>query len=78
MVHSERKLTLVFEYCDQDLKKYFDACNGEIDADVVKVCVKQSKHVKVQVKSNLNLVKSVIPTNLHNYTVHFKTKLKRF
>ena len=36
VVHSERKLTLVFEYCDQDLKKYFDSCNGEIDHCVVK------------------------------------------
>ena len=38
MLHSEKKLTLVFEYCDQDLKKYFDSCNGEIDPDIVKVC----------------------------------------
>jgi len=37
VLHSEKKLTLVFEYCDQDLKKYFDSCNGEIDPDVVKV-----------------------------------------
>lgn len=37
VVHSDRKLTLVFEYCDQDLKKYFDSCNGEIDQSVVKV-----------------------------------------
>ena len=37
VVHSEKKLTLVFEYSDQDLKKYFDSCNGEIDPDVVKV-----------------------------------------
>uniref|UniRef100_A0A915PXC8 Cell division protein kinase 5 n=1 Tax=Setaria digitata TaxID=48799 RepID=A0A915PXC8_9BILA len=36
VVHSERKLTLVFEYCDQDLKKYFDSCNGEIDQQIVK------------------------------------------
>ena len=56
VLHSERKLTLVFEHCDQvnynttspqkdsliqgfsiqDLKKYFDSLNGEIDADVVK------------------------------------------
>lgn len=35
VVHSERKLTLVFEYCDQDLKKYFDSCNGEIDQQVM-------------------------------------------
>ena len=37
VLHSEKKLTLVFEHCDQDLKKYFDSLNGEIDADVVKV-----------------------------------------
>lgn len=35
VVHSEHKLTLVFEYCDQDLKKYFDSCNGEIDQQVM-------------------------------------------
>ncbi|GIX97118.1 cyclin-dependent kinase 5 homolog, partial [Caerostris extrusa] len=33
VLHSEKKLTLVFEHCDQDLK-YFDSLNGEIDADV--------------------------------------------
>ena len=38
VLHSDKKLTLVFEYCDQDLKKYFDSCNGEIDPDTVKVC----------------------------------------
>ena len=37
VLHSEKKLTLVFEYCDQDLKKYFDSCNGEIDQDIVRV-----------------------------------------
>lgn len=26
----------MFEHCDQDLKKYFDSLNGEIDLDVVK------------------------------------------
>ena len=36
VLHSEKKLTLVFEHCDQDLKKYFDSLNGEIDPDVVK------------------------------------------
>lgn len=36
VLHSEKKLTLVFEYSDQDLKKYFDSCNGEIDPDIVK------------------------------------------
>lgn len=31
VLHSERKMTLVFEYCEQDLKKYFDSCGGDID-----------------------------------------------
>jgi len=26
VVHTEKKLTLVFEFLDQDLKKYLDAC----------------------------------------------------
>lgn len=36
VLHSDKKLTLVFEHCDQDLKKYFDSLNGEIDMDIVK------------------------------------------
>ncbi|UYV62265.1 CDK5 [Cordylochernes scorpioides] len=41
VLHSEKKLTLVFEHCDQDLKKYFDSLNGEIDMDVVKAFMYQ-------------------------------------
>lgn len=29
VVHTERKLTLVFEFLDQDLKKYLDACGDK-------------------------------------------------
>ena len=36
VVHTERKLTLVFEYLDQDLKKYLDVCDGGLDTHVVK------------------------------------------
>lgn len=36
MVHAERKLTLVFEYLDQDLKKYLDVCEHGLDLTVVK------------------------------------------
>ncbi|KAK9739012.1 Protein kinase domain [Popillia japonica] len=36
VLHSDKKLTLVFEHCDQDLKKYFDSLNGDIDLDIVK------------------------------------------
>ncbi len=43
VLHGESKLVLVFEYCDQDLKKYFDSCNGEIDPDTVKVRERESE-----------------------------------
>jgi serine/threonine protein kinase len=36
VVHTERKLTLVFEYLDQDLKKYLDVCAGGLDPTIVK------------------------------------------
>jgi cyclin-dependent kinase len=36
VVHTEKKLTLVFEYLDQDLKKYLDVCDGGMDLKFVK------------------------------------------
>lgn len=36
VVHTEKKLTLVFEYLDQDLKKYLDVCEGGLDATILK------------------------------------------
>ena len=36
VVHTERKLTLVFEYLDQDLKKYLDVCESGLDSTIVK------------------------------------------
>uniref|UniRef100_A0A8C4Q5A0 Cell division protein kinase 5 n=1 Tax=Eptatretus burgeri TaxID=7764 RepID=A0A8C4Q5A0_EPTBU len=46
VLHSEKKLTLVFEYCDQDLKKYFDSCNGDLDPEIVKTrfCTEYGVH----------------------------------
>ncbi|CAF0959858.1 unnamed protein product [Adineta ricciae] len=35
VIHTEKTLNLIFEYCDQDLKKYFDSCNGDIDPKTV-------------------------------------------
>jgi cyclin-dependent kinase len=32
VLHTEKKLTLVFEYLDSDLKKYLDAAGGDLDA----------------------------------------------
>lgn len=34
VVHTERKLTLVFEYLDQDLKKYLDVCEGGLEGSI--------------------------------------------
>lgn len=36
VVHTERKLTLVFEYLDQDLKKYLDQREGGLDPPYIK------------------------------------------
>jgi len=36
VLHTEKKLTLVFEYLDQDLKKYMDAHRGEMDAQTIR------------------------------------------
>lgn len=37
IVHTERKLTLVFEYLDQDLKKYLDVCEKGLEKPILKV-----------------------------------------
>ena len=42
VVHTEKKLTLVFEYLDQDLKKYLDAC-GDTGLDPYTIKVSQLK-----------------------------------
>nr|XP_055204026.1 cyclin-dependent kinase 5-like [Gorilla gorilla gorilla] len=36
VLHSDKKLTLVFKFCHQHLKKYFDSCNGDLDSEIVK------------------------------------------
>mmetsp|Transcript_29651 Transcript_29651/g.71239 ORF Transcript_29651/g.71239 Transcript_29651/m.71239 type:complete len:299 (-) Transcript_29651:161-1057(-) len=36
VIHTERKLTLVFEFLDQDLKKLLDVCGGGLDATTTK------------------------------------------
>lgn len=37
VVHTERKLTLVFEFLDQDLKKYLDVCEKGLEKSILKV-----------------------------------------
>merc|ERR1712050_466973 len=36
VIHTERKLTLVFEFLDQDLKKLLDSCNNGLDLSSTK------------------------------------------
>lgn len=36
VLHTDKKLVLVFEYSDSDLKKFIDAYNGDLDATTVK------------------------------------------
>lgn len=36
VVHAEKTLTLVFEYLDQDLKKYLDVCESGLELNIVK------------------------------------------
>ena len=36
VIHTEKKLTLVFEYLDQDLKKYLDSCPDGADSRMIK------------------------------------------
>lgn len=38
VIHSQKKLYIVFEYLNQDLKKYMDSCQaGELPLSLVKV-----------------------------------------
>lgn len=37
IIHTEKSLTLVFEYLDRDLKQYMDACGGVLSINNVKV-----------------------------------------
>jgi cyclin-dependent kinase len=37
VIHEEKKLTLVFEYLDQDLKKFQDERGGPCDRETIRV-----------------------------------------
>ena len=47
-MHTERSLTLVFEYLEKDLKQYMDDCGGILAMNNVKVgCTKPSIFTEV-------------------------------
>lgn len=37
IVHTDKSLTLVFEYLDRDLKQYMDECGAQLSMNNVKV-----------------------------------------
>lgn len=41
VLHTEKKLTLVFEYLDSDLKKFLDSYGGDIDVLTIKQLMHQ-------------------------------------
>ncbi len=41
MIHTEKKLTLVFEFIDTDLKKFLDTNNGDLDLPTIKSLMEQ-------------------------------------
>ena len=41
IVHTEKSLTLVFEYLERDLKQYMDDCGGILAMNNVKVIIKE-------------------------------------
>jgi cyclin-dependent kinase 17 len=51
IVHTEKSLTLVFEYLEKDLKQYMDDCGNILSMNNVKVSAHQA------FDSNFSLVK---------------------
>ena len=56
VLHTDRKLTLVFEYLDQDLKKLLDNCGAPLDQAQIKV----SSQVKFHNQKNILLPQSIL------------------
>mmetsp|Transcript_2447 Transcript_2447/g.3574 ORF Transcript_2447/g.3574 Transcript_2447/m.3574 type:complete len:303 (+) Transcript_2447:52-960(+) len=64
VVHSEKKLTLVFEYLDQDLKKYLDACEGGLNVSIMKSFLYQLLRGIAYCHKNRVLHRDLKPQNL--------------
>jgi len=64
VIHTERKLTLVFEFLDQDLKKYIDSCNGKMQMHKVKSFLYQLLKGVMYCHQHLILHRDLKPQNL--------------
>merc|ERR1711988_544809 len=64
VIHTERKLTLVFEFLDQDLKKYIDSCNGKMELMAIKSFLYQLLKGVMYCHQHLILHRDLKPQNL--------------
>jgi len=64
VVHSEQKLTLVFEYVDQDLHKYMERAGGALDPDTIRHLMRQLLLSIEYCHSRMVLHRDLKPQNL--------------
>ena len=68
IVHTEKSLTLVFEYLEKDLKQYMDDCGNILSMNNVKVSAHQACDWNVSLEeqeTNFSLVKVHFAFHLH-------------
>ncbi|KAI9298559.1 protein serine/threonine kinase [Neoconidiobolus thromboides FSU 785] len=73
VLHVDKKLVLVFEFCDSDLKKYMDAFNGELEPITVKHLLYQLLMGLAFCHHNRVLHRDLKP---HNLLINKKGELK--
>ena len=61
VLHTDRKLTLVFEYLDQDLKKLLDTCHGPLDDLQVKVSIPNHGFIEMYAPTEHRLIVEFVP-----------------
>ena len=61
VLHTDRKLTLVFEYLDQDLKKLLDTCHGPLDDLQVKVSIPSQGFIEMYAPTDHRLIVEFVP-----------------
>ncbi|EDV26230.1 uncharacterized protein TRIADDRAFT_49937 [Trichoplax adhaerens] len=64
VIHGNKELMIVFEYCDQDLKRYCDACQGKIDPSIVQSFTNQLLQGLAYCHSHHILHRDITPQNI--------------